>query len=388
MIFNIILLISGIIGFITAGITYRSHKLNSTMNIYIVLIIIIFSLRYLLFGILFFISENSITSILLNCSNISIITIPLFYLYVKNLNKNNCTFENKELRHFIIPISLFSIIIVFKYLKIDFQYIHHLFYLIFLLYTIYYILLCYRFLKHNIWPKKDTLKILNKQNLLKSKWAYFIFFAIVIIAFRLLISMFYELQYKSNINGTNYLWISALIWLSVLIKILVSPEILYGYNALFEKADENRIDNLALLHVWDTTIKQQITNTQHLQLREKINSSILGYIEAIEKITLKDHIFRNPTITIIEVANKLNIPKSHITYLFKYHSTISFSEYKKVVRIQDALRLIDKDYLKESTLNYLSKKVGFPSYNTFFTSFKEVTGISPLEYLKSDRRNR
>lgn len=388
MIFSIILIISGIIGFITAGITYRSHKLNSTMNIYIILIIIILSARYILFGILYFISENPFKSLLLNCSYLAIVAIPLFYLYVKNLNKSNCTFENKELRHFIIPISLFSIIIVFKYLKINFPYLIHLYYIVFLIYTTYYIVVCYRFLKHNIWLKRDTLKISNKQNLLKSHWAYFFFFAIVFSAFRLLTSMFYELQHKSSLIGSNYLWISALIWLSLLIKILVSPEILYGYNTLFEKADENRIDNLALLHVWDTSTRQEITNTQHLQLREKINSSILGYIEAIEKITLKDHIFRNPTITITAIANKLNIPKSHITYLFKYHSTISFSEYKKVVRIQDALRLIDKDYLKESTLNYLSKKVGFPSYNTFFTSFKEVTGISPLEYLKSDRRNR
>ena len=33
-------------------------------------------------------------------------------------------------------------------------------------------------------------------------------------------------------------------------------------------------------------------------------------------------------------------------------------------------------------LDSLSKKVGFTSYNPFFTSFKEVSGVSPLEYYK------
>ena len=63
----------------------------------------------------------------------------------------------------------------------------------------------------------------------------------------------------------------------------------------------------------------------------------------------------------------------------------AFSEYKKTIRIQDAIKLIDEDYLKENTLESLSKKIGFTSYNPFFTSFKEITGTSPIEYYKADK---
>ena len=90
-------------------------------------------------------------------------------------------------------------------------------------------------------------------------------------------------------------------------------------------------------------------------------------------------------MTISDLASKLNIPKSHISYIFKYHSTISFSEYKKVIRIRDAMKHIELNYLKNNTLDSLSKKVGFTSYNPFFTSFKEVSGVSPLEYCKKGK---
>jgi AraC-like DNA-binding protein len=76
----------------------------------------------------------------------------------------------------------------------------------------------------------------------------------------------------------------------------------------------------------------------------------------------------------------LNIPKSHLSYLFKYHSKISFSDYKKIARIEYALHLIQSDYLKTNTFDSLAKEVGFSSYNPFFTSFKDIIGKPPQEY--------
>ena len=79
---------------------------------------------------------------------------------------------------------------------------------------------------------------------------------------------------------------------------------------------------------------------------------------------------------------ELNVFLSHILkYLFKYHSKVSFSDIKKIIRIQDAIGLIEQNYLTTNTMESLSKKVGFTSYNPFFTSFKDVVGKSPQEYI-------
>jgi AraC-like DNA-binding protein len=70
--------------------------------------------------------------------------------------------------------------------------------------------------------------------------------------------------------------------------------------------------------------------------------------------------------------------------LFKYHSKISFPEYKKVIRIKESVLLIENDYLKKNTLDSLARKVGFISYNTFFVSFKDITGVNPIDYMKKN----
>ena len=93
--------------------------------------------------------------------------------------------------------------------------------------------------------------------------------------------------------------------------------------------------------------------------------------------------FTNPDFFIQDLAHVLNIPKSHLVFVFKYHAEISFSDYKKISRILNSLELINSNYLNSNTLDSLSRKVVFSSYNPFFTCFKEVVGISPHEYVST-----
>lgn len=380
---NLILLITGIIGFLTAGLILKNHKFNSVVNVYFILIIITFSFRYFLTGLAYFTTDESLKLYYLRYSNSALIVIPLIYLYFKQLFKSEKAVEKKELLHFIFPIFFFVFKINLDFFKINNRTTVYILFALLFFYVIYYIFLCYRVLQQNIWKKKGFVKIAKKQSILKNKWIYFLFLATSFIGIRFLGSMIFDLNFRNGMINCSFQWISALVWLLVLFRILVTPELLYGYDVLREKNYENRNENLILNSIWDVDPKIQIKNAQHLLLKEKIEPKILLYIEKIEKITISDHIFRDSNIAMVDMANKLNIPKSHISYLFKYHSTISFSDYKKAIRIQDAIKLINDDFLKETTLDYLSKKVGFPSYNTFFTSFKEIAGVSPQEYNKN-----
>jgi YesN/AraC family two-component response regulator len=88
-----------------------------------------------------------------------------------------------------------------------------------------------------------------------------------------------------------------------------------------------------------------------------------------------------------DLAKVLNIPKSHLIFIFKYHSELSFSDYKKISRIQNSLEFINNNFLATNTLDSLSKEVGFSSYNPFFSCFKDVVGKSPQEYISSIKSN-
>lgn len=385
MLSNLLFIITGLIGLITTFLIFTNYKSNRIMNLYIILFILIISLRFFLSGLTNFVFDSNFRTTYFKYSNFSLIVIPICYLYFKNLSKNNRKLNSKELLHFIFPVALFLVTINRDYFDYDSKQIEIIIYGIFFIFAVTYIILCFRLLRTTIWTRKGDIKVIQKQNKLINNWTLFLFIGLILTISRLFISISKEIYFDESIRGHSYQWISALIWLTILFKILRSPEILYGYNVLHQKINENKNNTLVLNDIWKKNPDIQLNNNQHLVLKEKIDPNIIDYIKEIESISLKFELFRNSNLTISDLANSLKIPKSHLSYLFKYHSKISFSEYKKVIRIHDAINQIEQNYLKNNTLDSLSKKVGFTSYNPFFTSFKEIAGVSPLEYYKINK---
>jgi AraC-like DNA-binding protein len=234
-------------------------------------------------------------------------------------------------------------------------------------------------LKKNVWNKKGSLEIVIKQNALITKWTIYLYTLINLILIPLLLlSLYFEL--KLDTLCLNGLWISVIIWIFIFSKILISKEIRYGYAIIYKKNDPKKISTSPTISTWSREEKNKITNVQDTQLKNILNQKIEKYIVTIEDAVQENHYFRDSKFSLLELAIKLNIPKSHLSYIFKYHSLISFSDYKKIIRIQDALQLIQNNYLKSNTFDSLAKEVGFASYNPFFTSFKDVVGKTPNEY--------
>ena len=336
------------------------------------------SSRFLIVGINGITNNVFLEHIIKNINVFFVLSAPCFYLYFKNLITSQKNFITKDLFHFLIPI--FFIIegrfsVLENLLNIDFDLVY-----LFILYMIVTNILIFLMLKKNIWNKKGSLEIVAKQNALIKGWSKYLYVALNLFTLRLLISLLIENQKDGFISGLYGIWVTSIIWTFIFIKILTSPEILYGYSFLYKKSKENKHYITTNISHWKIVSKVTITNVQDLQLSERMNQNIEKYLNDIDEAIEKNNYFRESKFTLADFALKLNIPKSHLSYLFKYHSEISFSDYKKIARIEDALHLIQADYLKTNTFDSLAKEVGFSSYNPFFTSFKDIIGKPPQEY--------
>jgi len=301
-------------------------------------------------------------------------------LYFKNLILSIKSIAFKDLFHFVLPILfILSVRNIDSTIFLRIQ-LRNVFVSIFFIYIITYSILNYFMLKRNVWNKKGSLEIVIKQNALITNWTIYLYTVINFMILRLLLSLYFDLKSDSLISGLNWLWISGVIWIIIFAKILTSPEILCGYAILYKKENPNKNSTSPTISTWSRKEKNKITNIQDVQLKNKLNQNITKYIEKLEDAVQLNHFFRNSKFSLLDLALKLNIPKSHLLYIFKYHSIISFSDYKKIIRIQDALQLIQDGYLKSNTFDSLAKEVGFASYNPFFTSFKDVVGKTPNEY--------
>jgi AraC-like DNA-binding protein len=381
MVINLLLIFSGILGFITLLIILFGYKTNKIINIYLVMILLLMSSRFLIIGINGITNNHFLQQMIRNINVFFVFLAPCFYLYFKNLITSQKNFVNKDLFHFLIPIIFiiegrFSILE--NLLNISFSLLY-----LFILYMIVTNILIFFKLKKNIWNKKGSLEIVAKQNALIKGWSKYLYIALNLFTLRLLVSLLIENREDGFISGLYGIWVTSIIWVFIFIKILTSPEILYGYSFLNKKSKENKNYITTNISHWKIVSKVKMTNIQDFQLSEKMNKNIELYITKIDLKVKKNNYFREPKFKLADFALELDIPKSHLSYLFKYHSKISFSDYNKIARIEDALHLIQSDYLKKNTFDSLAKQVGFSSYNPFFTAFKDIVGKPPQEYCAS-----
>ena len=353
MIISLLLIFAGMLGYITLFIILFGYKTNKIINIYLVIILFLMSSRFLFIGINGLINNDFTQPIIRSFNVFFIFLAPCFYLYFKNLITSQKNFIPKDLFHFLIPLlfifeSRFSILK--NLLNIPFSFIY-----LFILYIIVTNILIFLMLKKNIWNKKGSLEIVAKQNELIKEWSKYLFIALNLFSLRLIISLIIENKGDGFISGTYGIWLTSIIWIFIFTKILTSPEILFGYSFLYNQSKENKNYIITNISHWKIVSKVKITNVQDLQLSYKMNQNIKKYLNKINEAVEINNYFRDPKFTLTDFALDLDIPKSHLLYLFKYHSKISFSDYKKIARIEDALHLIQANYLKSNTFDSLAK---------------------------------
>jgi AraC-like DNA-binding protein len=189
------------------------------------------------------------------------------------------------------------------------------------------------------------------------------------------------------ISGKSMAIFTLAFWMLSFFKILVSPEILFGLpvlNKTLAKFPNAELENKQTLNEDNNwTLETSIARSkQDLVLQGHIKPLIPNYILEVNKLSLKKLIFRNQKASQSDVAEALGIPKSHVVYLYKYHSQLSFTDFRMNSRVQDAIKLIENSFLNTETLESLAYTTGFASYNPFFTAFKKITNYSPKEYVK------
>jgi AraC-like DNA-binding protein len=309
---------------------------------------------------------------------IFIFNFPFYYLYYKSIIDDNTKFDKKNLLHLIIP-ALF-ITYIFISISVDFDNVIYfksinLTFLIAL--SLFYSIKSFYLLKNKIWntPEKE----LSPHQKLMRKWTILIYTSSILMVIRFIFSLLLEFFLKESLKGEVFFIFYSILWMIIFIKIILSPEILFGIPKLSKKINLSNASTVEISDIWKFN-NEPIINPKDQKLKEKIDINVLNIIKEIEFLAVNQHYFRNQKITISDLANEMNIPLSHLVYVFKYHCEHTFTEYKTLIKINDAKTLIDNGFLTTNTLESLAMEVGFSSYNPFFTSFKKLVEMSPNEY--------
>lgn len=379
---NSALILVGILGLFVMALMLFSYRSNVFVNMYLVIIFTIGSVRNIMIGLMEITNSNyTLNSKLI--SPVFLIVVPAMYLYFKSLIKDYKEIHIKHVMHFIFPtLSLLLNVGQVYFNVLNTPFIEDLRFISVIVFFLVYVVLSFNILYQGLWKRNPKKSVAIPHDILIINWTLFIFVISTFLFFRILFSIYSEKMANELFQAHNYSFFVIIPWLLIYGKILINPEILYGYPKLMKRLNTFQNEVNFTDHVWIFDLKD-ISNPQDKKLSGSIEARVIPYISEIEHFVVKQHPFRNLKFSFADFAKAINIPTSHLNYIFKYHAIVSFVEYKNYCRIKDAMQLMNEGDLNTITLEALAKKVGFNSYNSFFTAFKKETKLAPKEFLNS-----
>ena len=139
---------------------------------------------------------------------------------------------------------------------------------------------------------------------------------------------------------------------------------------------------LVLLLISMNRKKSILLKSQNSYKNKKIRSEVAKTLTTrLHHLMEEEKIFTNPNLKLPDVAKKLNILPQTLSQLLNDNMKMGFPKYINEWRINEAKRLIMSK--KDLKLDAISYECGFNSTSTFYTTFKQMEGLTPSKYRES-----
>ena len=106
-------------------------------------------------------------------------------------------------------------------------------------------------------------------------------------------------------------------------------------------------------------------------------------LTALDRLFESEKIYRDANLDIVDVAKKLGSNRTYLSRSINLYHQKNFSDYVNYYRIEEAKEMLKAQNggkYSNYTNEYIAEKVGFGSPAQFYRAFKQIVGITSLEY--------
>jgi AraC-like DNA-binding protein len=305
---------------------------------------------------------------------ICLLAMPLFYLYVLSVCYSDFRLKWKHLIH-LLPIIVVNLVFLPRlYLahgtnKELFETIDQMpeIYLIQILIEfqyVFYIVSAFLILK-----KYKEIYLENYTNPSASTYKYLFQMTTVFLIAHCLVAL------KNLLRYTDYrqifLWLNVVVgtvalfitcWL--VMKALNHPELFRGINSKLKLTKDILPKN----------------NENEIEVKEHQNEVVDAQISTLKQYMAEKEPFLDPSLTIQELANQIDIPVRDLSVLINHKMDQHFFDFVNEYRIQKAMNILKDQSKSQLTVLEILYEVGFNSKSSFNTSFKKYTNLTPTAY--------
>lgn len=181
--------------------------------------------------------------------------------------------------------------------------------------------------------------------------------------------------YNSNNKKTALIYFGSII-------IVFAISLLFYFN--YKKRKKAELKTISILNEFQSN-KEQITKklTINLSIDSETEIKILKKLEKLEA----EKYYLKPDFTQQEVAKKIKTNTTYLSYIVNKNYNKTFSAHYNELRINYVINEIinNKKYREYSTLA-IAESAGFKNADSFTSSFKKKTGITPFTFINEIKK--
>lgn len=234
----------------------------------------------------------------------------------------------------------------------------------------------------------DHPEVPLRQTKLTLRWLSFL------IANLIAVSVFYVLvvidmkgkhMSAASFQSSNAYLLLLLFYGPLSLSLLFFPEILYG----LPRAKTTKSIKLSTPVVSENnTGSMTDTPRNHVEKADATHISQPGEEDPFQDLAhnilqyiIEDRPYLQTGFSVTDVSIRFEVPRHHIDYCFSRVLHEKFTDMRKRLRVEYAKSLLEAN--QNLSMEGIGKESGFASKSSFFSSFREITGMTPAEFIRS-----
>lgn len=367
---SIMLLCVAMIYFTISFATFIAARIQNRLGLgYIIVAMLLSAFYYATPGLLLFVDNISFSAFY--TGPIRVVRLPLLYLYYKKLIVKNKNLKLNDLWHFVplIVEIIYSQVVIFTVEPgVFFSSKDEL------------SVLFRTWVNHS--QRQTLLSLLPRAVCFVQGFVYFFLYLKLckVYRFRLVqVSSFYEVNVFKQIQFMGWVFISFG---------LLSGFVLFGAlnYPVFFIASMVFVVLMAFIIFIHAFSQSDLSETEELLPKSGLKNELhfkdkREFQLFIEEFT-ENKLYINPELTLQELSEKIKLPRYKITVYIKQAGYNNYYSFINHFRVNHSKQLLIKES-ETITIEAIGLKSGFSSRSTFFRVFKEITGLTPNQYLNS-----
>ena len=175
------------------------------------------------------------------------------------------------------------------------------------------------------------------------------------------LSLFWAFALYKYLSNSQYRYLFTILWVAISVVIYWLGHMgIYKYGILKERSK-----------IRSYSKDQRFTASQKHQNK---------HISALEHLLVNQKKFQDPNLSLEMVSELLQISKGHLSRIINTELHTSFSEYINSLRVEEAKSYLINPVFSKYTLAAIGLEAGFNSKSVFNSAFKKATKLTPSQY--------